>query len=239
MAEPLPEISELENCPKCSSKLPPRFATGRVVCGKCGWTNQPKNVAIPSVEQNSEEVISFSTVTLESIPHKFVNAKRPYIYFIGILVFFLLGLGYWKFGPISSTPASEDLLQTIEDTRSRIQVGVNYIDYQRLAQDIQIKLDRFERDSNAERLAYGANLWNVATTLIYAAKREEKLSYGDKFEWNPQPSWSNAEEDYNKMQECRKRNRGCFKLSQKLDLMTKNFEEKKPWIEEFIKNNSK
>jgi ribosomal protein S27AE len=236
MAEPLPEISELENCPKCSSKLPPRFATGRVVCGKCGWTNQPKNVAIPSVEQNSEEVVSSSTVTPESISQKFVGMKKSYIYFVGISVFFLLGLGYWKFSPVLSTPVSEDLLQIVEDTRSRIQVGVNHVDYQRLAQDIQVKLDRFERDSNSERLSYGANLWRVATTLISAAKREENLSYGSMNKWDPQPSWSNAEDDYNKMQECRKTNKGCFRLSQKADLMV---ELAKQAIDDLKKINSK
>lgn len=37
------EMINLEDCPQCNSKLPPRLATGRVVCSKCGWTNQPKN----------------------------------------------------------------------------------------------------------------------------------------------------------------------------------------------------
>jgi hypothetical protein len=165
--------------------------------------------------------------------------KKSYIYSVGILVFFLLGLGFWQFGPVSSTPAGEDLLQTIEDARSRIRVGINYIDYQRLAQDIQVKLDRFERDSATERLSYGANLWNVATTFIYAAKQDENVSYYDKPEWNPQPHWSNAEKIYRKMQACRKTNNGCFKLSQKLILMSKDLEETTKLMDEFKKSNSK
>jgi hypothetical protein len=48
MAEALQEISESDNCPKCSFKLPPRFSTGRVVCSKCGWSNQPKGNSAPS-----------------------------------------------------------------------------------------------------------------------------------------------------------------------------------------------
>jgi uncharacterized Zn finger protein (UPF0148 family) len=236
MAEALPEMSELENCPKCSSKLPLRFATGRVVCRKCGWTNQPKNVDIPSVEQNSEEVVSSWTVTSESTSQKFVDMKKSYLYFIGISAFFLLGLGYWKFGSISSTPASEDLLQIVEDARSRIKVGINYIDYQRLAQEIQVKLDRFERDSNTERLSYGANLWYVARTLINAAEREENLSYGGMNKWAPQPSWSITEDDYNKMQECKEMNKGCFRLSQKAYLLNEKAKRANERYERLEKN---
>jgi ribosomal protein S27AE len=61
MAEALHEISESEACPKCGSKLPPQFSTGRLVCGKCGWTNQPKNVPAQSVEKTLEAVASSPT----------------------------------------------------------------------------------------------------------------------------------------------------------------------------------
>ena len=57
MNKSLNKVSEPEDCPRCGTKLPPQFSTGRVVCGKCGWTNQPKNVAAPSVDQNLEEAV--------------------------------------------------------------------------------------------------------------------------------------------------------------------------------------
>ena len=34
-------MSELETCPKCESKLPPRLSSGRIVCSKCGWCDRP------------------------------------------------------------------------------------------------------------------------------------------------------------------------------------------------------
>jgi ribosomal protein S27AE len=73
MTEAMHEISESEDCPKCGSKFPPRFSTGRVVCGKCGWTNQPKSVAVQSVEQNPQEFVSHSTVTPASTSPKFID----------------------------------------------------------------------------------------------------------------------------------------------------------------------
>jgi ribosomal protein S27AE len=73
MTEALHEISELEACPKCGSQLPPQFSTGRVVCGKCGWTNQPKNVLAQSVEKTSEEFVSSSTAAPISTSQKFID----------------------------------------------------------------------------------------------------------------------------------------------------------------------
>lgn len=53
-------MSESENCPKCDSVLPPRYATGRVVCRRCGWTDQPRNTSVPDV---APEQVSHSIVT--------------------------------------------------------------------------------------------------------------------------------------------------------------------------------
>jgi uncharacterized Zn finger protein (UPF0148 family) len=47
-------MSELEACPRCNSNLPPRFATGRIICGRCGWTDKPKNV--PLSEANEKQL---------------------------------------------------------------------------------------------------------------------------------------------------------------------------------------
>lgn len=37
-------MSELEICPKCGLKLPPRLSSGRIVCSKCGWSDRPLSV---------------------------------------------------------------------------------------------------------------------------------------------------------------------------------------------------
>jgi ribosomal protein S27AE len=72
MTEALHEISESGACPKCGSLLPPQFSTGRLVCGKCGWTNQPKNVPIQSVEKTSEEFASPPMATPILTSQKFI-----------------------------------------------------------------------------------------------------------------------------------------------------------------------
>jgi ribosomal protein L37AE/L43A len=97
MTEALHEISESEACPKCGSKLPPRFSTGRVVCGKCGWTNQPKNVPAQSVEKISEEVVSSPTAISISTSQKFIDTGARSINNFGWLLFVvgscMLGIG--------------------------------------------------------------------------------------------------------------------------------------------------
>ena len=37
------QTMENQTCPKCSNQLNPPLASGRRVCSKCGWTNQPRN----------------------------------------------------------------------------------------------------------------------------------------------------------------------------------------------------
>jgi ribosomal protein S27AE len=91
MTEAMHEISESEDCPKCGSKLPPRFSTGRVVCGKCGWTNQPKNVAVQSVEQNPQELVSHSTATQASTSPKFIDTGARSVRNFGWLLFVMGG----------------------------------------------------------------------------------------------------------------------------------------------------
>jgi uncharacterized Zn finger protein (UPF0148 family) len=53
----MPETSEVKICPKCDTNLPPRFSTGRVICGRCGWTDKPKKSSIHDVieEQKTQE----------------------------------------------------------------------------------------------------------------------------------------------------------------------------------------
>lgn len=63
-------MSESENCPKCDSVLPPRYATGRVVCKKCGWTDQPQAASVSNV---AREQLSHSLGTLVSMPSKLLE----------------------------------------------------------------------------------------------------------------------------------------------------------------------
>jgi hypothetical protein len=75
MAEALPDISELESCPKCSSKLPPRFSTGRVVCSKCGWTNQPKSNSVQNLTLEKGEILA-PNLAFQSSLVKFIKTKN-------------------------------------------------------------------------------------------------------------------------------------------------------------------
>jgi hypothetical protein len=91
MAEALPEISELESCPNCSSKLHrPGFARGRVVCIKCGWSNQPIRVpGFPSLRLDQGWPIEYGW------PIRDINGRRCRLLFNekrGFLVFTFEGL---------------------------------------------------------------------------------------------------------------------------------------------------
>jgi hypothetical protein len=35
-------MSELDNCPQCKSEIPSYLEKGRVICIRCGWSDQPK-----------------------------------------------------------------------------------------------------------------------------------------------------------------------------------------------------
>lgn len=74
-------MSELENCPKCSSELPPRFATGRVVCKNCGWTDQPKSNSVQSSTQGKVQALVPKLAILSSLTEfiKTQNGERVLI----------------------------------------------------------------------------------------------------------------------------------------------------------------
>jgi hypothetical protein len=50
-------MPELEVCPRCNSKLPPRFATGRIICSRCGWTDKPRNAPVPDELDVNEKTL--------------------------------------------------------------------------------------------------------------------------------------------------------------------------------------
>lgn len=73
------KISQSENCPSCNSVLPLRFATGRVVCKKCGWSDQPNSSAVSNEIKGqllNSEVASVSS-NQESIGTGTQSVKNP------------------------------------------------------------------------------------------------------------------------------------------------------------------
>jgi ribosomal protein L40E len=47
-------MNDLNSCPSCNASLSPRLKSGRVVCLKCGWTDQ-KRVHSTASDMQSEE----------------------------------------------------------------------------------------------------------------------------------------------------------------------------------------
>ncbi len=92
------KLSESENCPNCNSVLPLRFATGRVVCKKCGWSDQPK---IISVSNETKAQVSNSEVMSTSSNHppiitRVQSVKNPthgFGWFLLVLGSAMMGIG--------------------------------------------------------------------------------------------------------------------------------------------------
>ncbi len=57
-----------------------------------------------------------------------------------------------------TTSQGEILLEKIQEVESRTKVGINYIDYTVAAQEIQIELDKFQKDPASQKLKYAGNL---------------------------------------------------------------------------------
>lgn len=110
MTEALSETSELENCPKCSTKLPHRFATGRVVCSNCGWTNQPKSNSVQNLTQDKENILVTNFKFQKSLT-KFIKTKNGERALIAVGSFIIASI-FWtgitslitQKGEISSIP---------------------------------------------------------------------------------------------------------------------------------------
>lgn len=83
MAEESNETSELENCPQCRAKLPPRLSTGRVVCSKCGWTDQPRSTSSRGIDQGEDNASKISMNKSASSIHKFWVSFKQYNAVIG------------------------------------------------------------------------------------------------------------------------------------------------------------
>lgn len=111
-----------------------------------------------------------------------------------------------------STPESEALLQEINEVRSRTKVGINYVDYSRAAQELQIKLDNFERSKKSIKIKYARNLVETADRYIDAADRE----FGG--DWEPQHRWNYAEYVYDYLVNCQTQNKNCYGYDESLQM---------------------
>ncbi|WP_009632671.1 hypothetical protein [Synechocystis sp. PCC 7509] len=92
------KLSESENCPKCTSVLPLRYATGRIVCKKCGWSDQPKSALVSdeTKEQGlSSEVRSTSNNQASTITgaQSVNNPTHGFGWFLLILGGAMMGIG--------------------------------------------------------------------------------------------------------------------------------------------------
>jgi hypothetical protein len=114
-----------------------------------------------------------------------------------------------------STPESEALLNEIQSTQSKIKVGINYYDYFRVTQELQVKLDNFERSENSKKLEYAGNIVITAENYIRALNKDKNE------DWKPQISWEAANLSYQYMQSCQSNNENCYNYNDRYTLDTK------------------
>jgi hypothetical protein len=95
---------------------------------------------------------------------------------------------------VSSTQARE-LLQELQDARSVTKVGISWLEYGKVARNIQIKLDRFLRTPDASRHPVGFNLKNAAELYVLAHSSSAKY-------WDPSGNWRVADRQLNTIEKC-------------------------------------
>lgn len=111
-----------------------------------------------------------------------------------------------------STPESEALLNEIYAVQSKTKVGINYMDYSKVAQEIQIKLDSFERSEKSKKVKYAGNLVATAKSYVNAANKE------DEEDWSPQFHWERANWSYEYMQNCQTKGDNCYGFDDQIEL---------------------
>jgi hypothetical protein len=111
-----------------------------------------------------------------------------------------------------STPESEALLNEIYAVQSKTKVGINYMDYSKVAQDIQIKLDNFERSEKSRKIKYAGSLVTTAENYISAADKK----YSE--DWSPQADWWYANFSNEYTQNCKKKGKDCYGYDDQINL---------------------
>jgi hypothetical protein len=95
---------------------------------------------------------------------------------------------------VSSAQARE-LLQELQDARSVTNVGISWLEYGKVARNIQIKLDRFLRTPDASRHPVGNNLKKTAEAYVLAHSDSAKY-------WDPNVMWWVADRELNITEKC-------------------------------------
>jgi hypothetical protein len=95
----------------------------------------------------------------------------------------------------SSSTQARELLQELQDARSVTRIGISWLDYGQTARNIQIKLDRFLRSSDANEHPLGYNLKTTAEAYLRA--RGESAKY-----WSPRVLWNQAQSELEITETC-------------------------------------
>lgn len=95
----------------------------------------------------------------------------------------------------ASSSQARELLQELQDARSVTRIGISWLDYGQIARNIQIKLDRFLRTSDASEHPLGYNL--KVTAEAYLQARSESAKY-----WSPYVLWDYAKSELEITEAC-------------------------------------
>jgi hypothetical protein len=117
----------------------------------------------------------------------------------------------------ASSLQARDLLSALQDARSMVKVGINAIEYNRVARDLQVKLDRFLRMSDASKHPAGGYLKKSAESFILADSIFKSRE-------GPQASWMIAETSLSIAELCITTGKECRTIEQldfEIDQLTK------------------
>jgi hypothetical protein len=112
----------------------------------------------------------------------------------------------------ASSPQARELLSALQDTHSMVKVGINAIEYNRVARDLQVKLDRFLRMPDAMKHPAGGYLKKSVESFIIADDNFKSRK-------GPQANWIKAEEFLSIAEQCITTGKECRTIEQ-LDLET-------------------
>jgi hypothetical protein len=119
----------------------------------------------------------------------------------------------------SSSSQARELLSSLQDTRSMVKVGINAIDYARVARDLQISVDRFLRTPGARQHPAGGLLKKAAERYIEAndhfeSKTSSSSHLSELYSSLIQSSWSLAKLDLELAEKCITTGKSCESIEQ-------------------------
>jgi hypothetical protein len=128
----------------------------------------------------------------------------------GLLTLGLLGGVQSANAQYASSLQAKNLLEALQDTRSMTSVGISWLEYGKIARDLQVKLDRFLRAPGAEQYPAGWSLKNAAKVYIMANSSSAR-------HWSPQPHWKLGSLLLKSAEECINANKKCISLAKAKD----------------------